>query len=81
MDKNQATEECPPPVDTVLSGWLTRAELAAQLRLAVDTLAKWASAGTGPKFIRIGSRTYYRRESVREWLDTLEKDQNGRMSK
>ncbi|MFG6637149.1 helix-turn-helix transcriptional regulator [Sulfitobacter sp. 1A12126] len=68
-------------METVLSGWLTRAELAAQLKLAVDTLAKWASAGTGPRFIRIGSRTYYREESVREWLDTLEKDQNGRIGK
>ena len=81
MDTNQAPNEAPQPMETVLSGWLTRAELAAQLKLAVATLARWASAGTGPRFIRIGSRTYYREESVREWLDTLEKNQNGRIGK
>lgn len=56
----------------VFVGWMTRAELAEELNLAIDTLAKWGSAGTGPVFIRIGSKTYYRRATVRAWLDSLE---------
>lgn len=65
----------------VLTGWMTRKDLADELGLAVDTLAKWATAGTGPAFIRIGARTYYRRASVSAWLEQLEEQQNARRNR
>lgn len=81
MHETQSSEAENNLNGSVLSDWLTRAALAAELGLAVDTLAKWATAGTGPGFIRVGARTYYRRASVRAWLEDLEKQQNTRRAR
>ena len=34
-------------------------ETSAYLRVARQTLAKWRSAGGGPRFVRIGGRIFY----------------------
>jgi hypothetical protein len=34
-------------------------ETSAYLRIATQTLAKWRSAGGGPRFVRIGGRIFY----------------------
>jgi hypothetical protein len=34
-------------------------ETSAYLRIAKQTLAKWRSAGGGPRFVRIGGRIFY----------------------
>lgn len=57
---------------SVLDGWLTRKQLSDEIDVAVDTLARWASDGIGPKFIRVGAKVYYRREAVRSWMQDLE---------
>ena len=57
----------------VLSEWLTQGELAAELRVSMDTLRRWAARRIGPPSIKLGSRVLYRRESVREWLRSREK--------
>ena len=57
---------------TVLDDWLGRRQLAQELEVSVDTLARWEVARTGPPCIRLGRRVYYRRETVREWLKSLE---------
>lgn len=64
----------PPEPETgqVLTGWLPRARLAAELGLSADTLARWGSMRIGPAFVRIGSRTYYRIGAVQDWLLSLE---------
>lgn len=64
-----------------LDGWLTRKQLAEELGLSIDTLQTWASEGRGPVFVRIGLKTYYRLESVRDWLLNLEAEKLRRVGK
>lgn len=36
--------------------------------LSPRTLEKWRWAGTGPRFIRVGGRVYYRLSDLEDWL-------------
>ena len=58
--------------DEALNGYLTSAEMAAQLGLHPTTLAKWRMARIGPPFVKVGKKVYYRITSVRGWLETGE---------
>jgi transcriptional regulator with XRE-family HTH domain len=40
----------------LLSGWLTRAQVASEIGVSVDTLARWESQGIGPPCVRIGRK-------------------------
>ena len=60
-------EDAPEP-GGVLSEWITRKQLAAELGVSVDTLGRWESQRVGPPCIRVGRRVIYRRETVCEWL-------------
>jgi excisionase family DNA binding protein len=53
---------------TVLSGWLTRGELAAELGVSVDTLGRWEARRSGPPCVRAGRKVLYRRQAVQDWL-------------
>jgi predicted DNA-binding transcriptional regulator AlpA len=55
--------------EEVLSAYLTRDQLAQELRVTTRTLDKWACARRGPRKVRIGGRCYYHREDVSAWLD------------
>lgn len=66
------TDHAKDHTSDLLVGWLTRAELSAQLGVAVNTLAKWTSMGVGPECIRVGPKVYYRVATVREWMAGLE---------
>ena len=57
----------------VLNDWIKRDELARQLSVTTDTLARWATQGIGPPRIRIGRRVLYRRASVEKWLAEMER--------
>ena len=57
----------------VLSEWIGRVELAEELGVAPDTLARWATRGTGPPLVRVGRRVFYRRKSVERWLAESER--------
>jgi hypothetical protein len=35
----------------------------------VRNLERWRMLGTGPAFVRLGRRVYYRRSAVSAWLD------------
>ena len=37
---------------------------------AYQTFAQWRSRGTGPAFIKIGSRVAYRGRDLLEWLES-----------
>lgn len=74
----QVQEAIHPDGSNVLSDWITREDLAAQLGLKVDTLRRWDARRVGPAFTKIGSRVLYRREAVREWLISREVDPRGR---
>ena len=49
---------------------MTRAEAAAYLNLKIQTLAKWAVDGDGPRFIKRGHGfVRYRRAELDAWLE------------
>ncbi|PZX03777.1 helix-turn-helix transcriptional regulator [Celeribacter halophilus] len=59
----------PDPQDnSVLSEWISMAELAGELGVSKDTLGRWHTQRIGPPRAKIGGRIWYRRQSVREWL-------------
>ncbi|AGB21674.1 hypothetical protein Mycsm_01257 [Mycobacterium sp. JS623] len=49
-------------------GNLTAAEVAQLTGISVHTLSYWRQSGQGPKTIKAGTRTLYRREDVEQWL-------------
>lgn len=53
----------------LLAGYMTRDELAQELRVTTRTLDKWAVLRKGPPKVQIGARCYYRRRDVLAWLD------------
>nr|WP_254304608.1 helix-turn-helix domain-containing protein [Rathayibacter sp. VKM Ac-2835] len=55
------------PVDE-LPEYLRRPELAAYTGVAVQTLARWATEGTGPKITHLGRHVRYKRAHVKSWL-------------
>ena len=50
------------------TGNLTAAEVAELTGLSVHTLSYWRQSDQGPKTIKAGTRTLYRREDVEQWL-------------
>lgn len=54
------------PESGLLNDWLSRADLAGELGLTVDTLARWETGRRGPPCVRLGRRVLYRKETVRE---------------
>jgi hypothetical protein len=59
--------------DPLLADYLTKAELAAELRIHERTLDRWHTARTGPPRTEIGRDILYRRGSVRAWLAKRER--------
>ena len=58
--------------NSILSEYLTKAELAAQLNRSIRSVDRWTLTGEGPPCVRIGRRSLYRRAAVIEWLRSLE---------
>lgn len=52
----------------LLDGWLTRAEVAAEIGVSIDTLARWETRRIGPPCVRIGRKVLYRAQAFRDWL-------------
>ena len=52
------------------AGLLTTEEAAAYLRMRPQTMVKWRSLGTGPFFVRVGGRVFYRHAELDHYLDT-----------
>ena len=48
--------------------YVTRSELALQLRIKAQTLAAMACRGDGPTYVRVGRAVRYRRADVEAWL-------------
>jgi predicted DNA-binding transcriptional regulator AlpA len=48
---------------------VTRAELSQFSGVAVQTLARWAVDGTGPRITKLNRAVRYRRADVVAWLD------------
>ena len=58
--------------EPLLSEFMTKEELAAELRRNVRTLDRWAALGVGPLRTCIGRTVLYRRTSVQKWLAAQE---------
>jgi predicted DNA-binding transcriptional regulator AlpA len=59
---------------TVLEGYLTPTQLAAQLGCCEKTLARWHAARRGPPRVTLGRRLLYRRTAVSAWLERQERN-------
>ena len=57
---------------TVLTDFLTKQELAAELGCEMRTLDRWDTLGIGPPRTHVGRRVLYRRASVQKWLAAQE---------
>jgi predicted DNA-binding transcriptional regulator AlpA len=49
---------------------LSSPETAAYVGVPLKTLYVWAVRGTGPKRIKVGRYTRYRKSEIDAWLDT-----------
>lgn len=49
---------------------LTPKEFAEQRGVTVQALAAERHKGTGPKFVKLGSRVFYRPEDIDAWIDS-----------
>ncbi len=47
---------------------LTPEEAARHLKMAKQTLARWRVEGTGPPFVRLGTRIFYRRSDLHAFV-------------
>ena len=59
--------------EPVLSEFLTKEELAAELRRNPRTLDRWDALGMGPPRTHVGRKVLYRRASVQKWLCAQER--------
>jgi hypothetical protein len=58
--------------EPLLSEFLSKEELAAELRRNPRTLDRWAALGLGPPRTFIGRIVLYRRASVQKWIAAQE---------
>jgi hypothetical protein len=56
----------------IFEEFLTKEELAAELRRNPRTLDRWQALGMGPPRTYVGRRILYRRTSVQRWLEAQE---------
>ena len=56
----------------LLGDFMTKDQLAAELKNSPRTLDRWEVHRIGPPRIVIGRTIWYRRDSVLEWLKSLE---------
>lgn len=67
-------KRAPPDRETrILSDQMKHTEVAAQLGISPRTLDRWAALGEGPPRIKVGRQIFYRRASVRAWLEARER--------
>ncbi|MGO4917870.1 transcriptional regulator, partial [Pseudogemmobacter sp. W21_MBD1_M6] len=61
-----------PTKAKLLSGWISRLDLALELGVTVETLRRWEGLRFGPPCVRAGRKVYYRRDAVQDWLTQQE---------
>ena len=64
--------EAAPDSLNLLADWISRDQLAQELRLKPDTLARWEARRQGPPCTRLGRKTLYRRAAVQDWIRAQE---------
>jgi hypothetical protein len=61
--------------EPILSEFLTKEQLAAELRRSPRTLDRWEVLGMGPPRTHMGRKILYRRASLHKWLAACERPQ------
>lgn len=61
--------------DQVMERLVAPADLAEQLAVTVGQLAQMRYLGTGPEYVKIGTRVRYAPSDVRAWLDARRRAQ------
>jgi hypothetical protein len=61
------------PDDYLAELYRTEAEQARLLHVTTHSLWVWRKKNSGPPWLRIGGRIYYRRESTAVWLAAQER--------
>ena len=56
-------------VTSILDGYLTLEQTAAELGIHLVTLKRWKARRYGPKPVRVGGRVYYKRDDWRAFLE------------
>lgn len=64
--------EAAPDSLNLLADWISRDQLARELGLKPDTLARWEARRQGPPCTRLGRKTLYRRAAVQDWIRAQE---------
>jgi len=64
--------ETPPEPLNLLADWISREQLARELGLTADTLARWEARRQGPPCTRVGRKTLYRWVAVQDWIRAQE---------
>jgi hypothetical protein len=62
--------------DPILAEFLTRQELASELRRSPRTLDRWEALRMGPPRTFVGRQVLYRRSSLIKWLAAQEQRSN-----
>ena len=55
--------------ESILDGFLTLDQTAAELGIHVVTLKRWKARRYGPRPVRVGARWYYKRDDWRTFFD------------
>jgi predicted DNA-binding transcriptional regulator AlpA len=55
-------------VPHLLTDYISRTELAAELGICERTLIRWTDLGQAPPVTKLGRRPMFRRVAVAEWL-------------
>ena len=71
-ETGQLTAAIDVPAKPILREFLTKEELAVELRRNPRTLDRWEALGVGPPRTRVGRQVLYRRASVERWLAAQE---------
>ena len=62
----------------LLQDYLTREELAGELRVTPRTIIRWQDQADGLPYVEMGGRVLYRRQSILAWLESRERKPNPR---
>jgi hypothetical protein len=68
----QPQTDAPHEPLNLLVDWISREQLAGELGITTDTLARWEARRQGPPCTRIGRKSLYRRAAVQDWIRAQE---------
>ena len=63
---------------SLLDDYMTRDELAAELRVTPRTIIRWQDQADGMPYVEMGGRVLYRRQSILAWIESRERRPNQR---